>query len=144
MTLFEYQLSQLDRAANDVAGLLAGVKLGLYQTPIDILPTTPLSTFTADKATFTSYVKTALVWDTPSVADDGTVEVVSHSITFRPTDAVNPNQIYGCWIEDSTAAFLYYAGQFDGAPLPMVNALQQIIVTVRWRPASNSLVVTVS
>jgi hypothetical protein len=144
MILFEYQLSQLDRAGDDVAGYLTGVKLGLYQAALDITSSMTIAAIHAAQATFTSYVKTALVWDTPSVADDGTVEVVSHSITFRPTDAVTPNQIWGCWIEDSTAALLYFAGQFDAAPLPMINALQQIIVTVRFRPATNTLVITVS
>jgi hypothetical protein len=144
MTLFEFQLSQLHRAANDVAGLLDGVKLALFQAPMDIGEATTLAELVANVATFTGYVKTALVWDTPSVADDGTVEVVSHTITFRPSDAVTPNQIWGCWIEDSTAAFVYFAGQFDNAPLPMTSALQQIIVTVRYRPASDTLVITVS
>lgn len=144
MTLFEYQLSQLDRAGDDVAGFLAGCKLCLYQNVIDIGPGNTHADFVANVANFAGYAKAALVYDTPSVADDGTVEVVTHALTFRPSDATVPNVIWGCWIEDSTAAILYFAAQFDGAPLPMQNALQQIIVTVRFRPASDTLVITVS
>jgi hypothetical protein len=143
-SLTEFQTATLARAANDVAGFLAGCKIALYQSPIDILPSTPLATFSAAEATYTGYAQVTLVYATPSVADDGTVEVVAHPITFRASDAVTPNIIYGCFVVDSTGAILYYAGQFDGAPLPLQNALQLIIVTLRYRPATNSIVCTLS
>lgn len=147
--LTENQASQLARALQDTqaataAGYLHLAHLHLYQSPIAILPTTPLATFSAAVATFTGYADQALVWDVPGVADDGTVECVATPLIFRPTDAVTPNIIYGAYITDTAGANLYIFGEFDGAPLPMQNALQQIIVVVRYRPATDSIVITVS
>lgn len=141
MILREFQKSKLLRAADSIAASLLAAKLGLYQTLIDIAPDTPLATFTAAIATYAGYATATLTWGTPSVADDGTVESLSASVTFRPTDAVTPNAIYGLWIMDSTSTFLLFAGQFDGAPLPMQSALQIIRLTVRFRPADNTTVV---
>jgi hypothetical protein len=147
--LTENQASQLARAANDIAavaavGYLHLAHLHLYQVPIAILPTTPLATFTAGEATYTGYADDPLVWDVPGTADDGTVEVVAAPLVFRPTDAVTPNVIYGCYITDTAGANLFFFAEFDSAPLPMQTALQQIIVVVRYRPATDSIVITIS
>ncbi len=144
MVLLEHRSSVLDAAADEVAGHLAGAKLGLFVGPVDVTQARVLADFVAAKATFTGYVKTAITWLAPSVADDGTVEVVGTVPQFRPTDAVNPNMIQGCWIEDSAAADWYFAGIFDNQPLPMNSALDAMIVTVRFRPRTNSFVVVVS
>lgn len=141
---FEYQVAQLARAANDVAGILTGALVGLYQTVIDINPSNVVATFTAGECDYNTYAEQALVWADPSVADDGTVEVVAAALIFRPTDAVTPNVTWGMFILDTTAAFLLFAGQFDGAPLPLQSALQQVILTVRYRPATGSIVVQVN
>lgn len=147
--LIENQTSQLARALQDtqvtaVAGYLHLAHLHLYQSPIGILPTTPLSDFTAAEATYNTYADQALVWDVPGIADDGTVEVVAVPLIFRPTDAVVPNVIYGCFITDTAGAVLYLFCEFDLAPLPMQSALEQIIVIVRYRPATDSIVITIS
>lgn len=145
MELLEFIAQELARAADDVAGSLAGSKLGLYKVATDINQDTLLATMVTNKATFTGYVKTALVWGAPSIADDGTVEVVAAPLPFRPTDSLGGDQaMWGCWIEDTTAAVLQFAGQFDGAPLPMNGPLDAMLVTVRYRPASKSLVVVIS
>lgn len=144
MILLEFQLSQLDRAAADIAGYLLGIKANLYQTPVAISQSTPLSAFTAAVATFTGYTAHVVTWDTPSVADDGTVEVLGSFVAWRPTDGVTPNVIWGVYITDGAGALLYFAGQFEDAPLPMGGALDQITIVMRYRPADKSLIVTIS
>jgi hypothetical protein len=145
MQLLEFTAQQLLRCADDIAGSMAGCKLGLYKTQLDINQNRVLADFVAAKATFTGYVKTALVFDDPSISDDGFVEAVAGALPFRPTDSLGGNQImYGCWIEDSTAAILMFAGQFDEPFPPMNGPLDSLQVTVRYRPADKSLVVVVS
>ena len=120
--LLEFQAAQLIRAGDDIAGILSGALLGLYQAPVDINAGNTLATFTAVEATYNTYARQVLVWDTPSVADNGTVESIAAALTFRPTDAVVPNVIWGLFILDTTAAFLLFAGQLS------VN-LDQLMVT---------------
>jgi hypothetical protein len=116
----------------------------LYQAPIDINQSNTLATFTGNIATYHTYLAQAVTWDAPSLAQDGTVEVVAVTLIFRPTDAVVPNSIWGLYITDTTAAFLLFAGQFDGPPLPMNSTLNQILVTVRYRPATGSIAVQIN
>lgn len=143
MLLFEFQDSKIDRTTADIAGPLLAAKLGLYQTLIDVGPSNVLADFTSAIATFAGYATATLTWGAASISDSGIVESLSASVTFRPTNGVTPNVIYGCWIMDSASAKLYFAGQFDGAPLPMQRALDVIRVTVRYRPADQSTVVEI-
>jgi hypothetical protein len=141
--LFEFQKSQLVRCADDTAGILTGALLGLYQAPIDINQSNVLATFTAAVATYNTYAAQVIVWGTPSVAIDGTVESVGAQLIFRPTDAVTPNSIWGVYITDTSGAILLFAGQFDEAPVNLNGTLDQLAINVRYRPATNSFVVTV-
>jgi len=144
MELLEFQASQLARADADIADYLLALKADLYQTEIDILPETPVGDFTAAIATFTGYAQKTVTWGVPSVADDGTVEVVGTYTEWRPADGVTPNNIWGVFFRAAVGGALLFAGQFDGAPLPMNNALNAITITIRYRPASKSIVVVVS
>lgn len=144
MELTEFQASQLARAADDIAGYLDGLKVDLYQTAIAFGPTTPLATFTAAVCTYTGYAQGVVTWSTPTLADDGTVEVLGTLPVWRPTDGVTPNVAWGIYAHSGVGSVLYFAGQFDGAPLPMQSALQQITVTLRYRPATRTLAVVVS
>jgi hypothetical protein len=145
--LFEFQLSQLSRALQDTqhasaAGYLDLATVNLFQSPLVINEGLTVAACHAAVATYTGYAAVVITWATPSVARDGSVEVISQAITFRPTDAVTPNVIYGVFILDTTGDFLYFAGNFDNAPLPMQNADQLIRCTVRYRPATNSLILS--
>jgi hypothetical protein len=142
--LFEYQASQLGRAANDVAGELTGTKVHLYKTALPVDGTTDLATFHTDEATFTGYAAKSITWLTPSVSDDGIVEVVGTVPEFRPTDSVAPNDIWGIYITDTAAATLLFCGQFDNPPLPMNGTTDAIVVTIRFRPADQSIAVQIS
>ncbi len=143
--LFEFQVSQLDRALGDTqaataAGYLHLSTVQLFQNPLAINQALTVAECNAAVATFSGYAATVLTWNTPTVAADGTVEVLSQAITFQPTDAVTPNIIYGVFITDSAGTHLLFAAQFANGPKPMQNALQVIRMTIRFRPATNSMV----
>lgn len=146
MLLTEFRQMTLERALLDTTtagGLVAGL-IDLYQTPIAITQLTPLATFTAAVATYVGYAQGVITWALPSVSVDGNVEVVGTVPVFRPTNAVTPNQIYGAYITLAVSGDLAFAAQFDTAPLPMISNLDLIELTVRYRPASQSLIVYIS
>lgn len=143
MNLFEFQASQLGRAADDVAGTLAAVKIKLTKAQIAILPSTILADLTAIEADYTGYALHTITWDAPSLDLAGAVQVVGSISVFRPTGTTVTNQIYMCYIVDTTAAILYFAGDLDGAPIPMLSALNQLQLQVVYKPASNSFTITV-
>jgi hypothetical protein len=148
--LVESQLSQLGRATNDVnvgttnPGVLFGAKVHLGQTNIPVDANVPYATLAGQEATYATYLAQALTWDVPSTAADNTVESVSTPLVFRPTDSVTPNAVYNVWLSNAGSTAWYYAGQIVGAPLPMASALDQIIVTIRFRPATGSICVTIA
>jgi hypothetical protein len=148
--LVESQLSQLGRAANDVnvgttnPGVLYAAKVHLGQSNLAIDPATAYAALSAQEATYTGYTAEALTWDVPTTSADNTVESVSTPIVFRPSDAVVDNAIYNVWISNTGSTAWYYAGQVAGGPLPMASALDQIIVTIRFRPATGSICVTLA
>lgn len=144
MLLYETQSSQLTRAGEAIAAYLLGLKADLYKTPIDLTTNPPLATFQAAIADYAGYAQGVVTWDTPSVSDDGTVEVIGTYDQFRPTDSVNPNGIWGVYFTAAIGGALVFFGQFDTAPLPMASALNQITITLRYRPADQSIVAYVS
>jgi len=142
----ENQASQLARALADTRALspYVGLLIDLYKAPIAYVPTTPLATFTAQTADFVGYAQGTVTWSLPTVAQDGTVEVVGALPIWRPTNAVTPNLIYGFFATLAVGGDLAFFGQFDLAPLLMQSALNQLEMTVRYRPATSSIVVTVN
>lgn len=134
-------LTASKQAAAGAAGPLNGAKLGLSQTNVNPTPETPITAYEA--ASFTGYAQKTITWLEPSVADDGTPEIVGTVTEWRPTDAVTPNSIYVLLVLTSGGA-LYAAGRFDTAPLPMGSALDQIIPTIRIRLTASGPVAVVS
>jgi hypothetical protein len=130
-------------AVGSATGPLVGAVVRLFQANITPDKETSLATLNADSCTFVGYAEKAITWQLPSIADDGAVEVVGTTTQFRPTNSVTPNSAYGAYIV-SAAGDLAFAGRFDGAPLPMADAQDQITVTVRYRPIQAGLGVVVS
>lgn len=148
--LLEFQAATLARALNDteaapgVAGFLDGCDLCLTKTEIDIEPDTTLAALDAEEADYSGYARQALVWGVPSVSDDGTVEVIAAPLTFRPTAATVGNQIYAVYIVDGGGTLLYFARQLDEAPVPMVSTLDVLILTIRYRPATDTICIAIT
>jgi Tfp pilus assembly major pilin PilA len=129
--------------ADLIAGVLTGVKIHLYQNNTTYNPNvTTLLDLT--EATYTGYAPVTLTWDAASVSDDGNVETHSNRVTWRPTDGVTPNDIYGYYITDTAGTALLGGGRFDGAPLPMHGALDVILTTVVFRFGNQGYVSLVS
>ena len=144
--LFEFQQSQLDRALGDTqasvtaAGYLHLGLVKLFQNPLAINQSLTLAEVNAAIATYTGYADVAMTLGAPTVAADGTVEVLSQAITWQASDAVAPNIIYGVAITDAAGTHLFFAAQFAGGPKPLQTALQVIRMTIRYRPATQSVV----
>lgn len=148
--LLEFQAATLARAENDIeagpgtAGFLNGAELCFTKSELDITPATLIGALTAIQADYTGYAPQALVWADPSVADDNTVEVTADPLVFRPTDAVTPNQLYAGFITNAAGTVLYFARQMDEAPVPMESALDQLIAVVRYRPATQTVLIVIT
>lgn len=134
------------RAGADViAGDLDAATVHLGKTNITVDRTTTKADLTATEANYTGYAAEAVTWLAPSVADDGGVEVVGIVGEFRPTDAVVDNAIYTLWVLSAvTGTPLCFCARFDNAPLPMASPLNSLVVTLRWRPQTGGIVITVS
>lgn len=145
MELFEFNASELARALRDTnAGSpLVGLKVDLTKESVPITSETVIGDLTAVIANFAGYAQGVVTWDLPSISSDGTVEVVGNLAVWRPTDGVTPNNIYNIYMTGGVSGDLLFAGLLDDAPVPMTNALSQLLVTVRYRPATKSLVVSI-
>lgn len=144
MDLIQTQAFDLDVATAEIAGTLDGALLCLTKTSATLDKDTTLAALELIEADYNTYARTAIIWGDPSVSDDGQVEVVGSVAEFRPTDALAPNQVFGVFILDTTEAKVYFVGALDGAPLGMNTTLDSLILTVRYRPATRSLIVIVS
>jgi len=125
-----------------IAGVLTANKVALYQSNTNPTPETPIGDYT--EATYSGYAKEAITWSAPTIADDGTIEVIGVVGEFRPTSSVVTNSIYGLLLVDTTGAILYAAERFDGAPLAMASVLDAIIPTLRVRITPSGVSVVVS
>lgn len=144
-TFTEYQASQLERGLIDTttAGALLGLKVDLYQSNVAITPNTLLATLVAQIATFGGYAQGVVTWDLPSLDGTGAVVVVGNLTVWRPTDAVTPNNIFGCYATLAVGGALAFAVHLDEAPVSMASALNQLQLVFRYYPAAKSLVVAI-
>lgn len=149
--LLESEASQLARAAVDVgtnvgpiAGPLNAAKLHLGQSDLAIDGNTPYATLSGQEADYDGYAAQSLVWGTPVTAADGTVEVVATVLTFAPTGDTVSNSIYNAWVSNTGGTVWYFAAPIVDGPLPMESALDQMKVTIRYRPATQTLMVTIA
>jgi hypothetical protein len=110
----------------------------LFQVPITLGPAVPLATYVAGIATYAGYAQGAITWGPPTLALDGHYEILGTVPAWRPSNSVTPNVIYGFYVSNAGGTKVYLAGLFDGGPLPMNSALDQITLTLRYRPADQS------
>lgn len=122
---------------------LYGAKVRLFQVDVPLDRSTTLATLNSDSATFTGYAEKTITWNAPSRAVDGSIEVVGALSEWRPTDAVTPNNLFGAYVVNA-AGELVLAGRFDDAPIPMADALDSLLLTIRWRPTTPAIGSTIS
>jgi hypothetical protein len=143
MDLFDFPAVDLGSASmmtgtSTVTTGLYHAKIRLYQTDLAIDKNLTLATLNSASATFAGYGDQTITWAAPSIAEDGTIEAIGTTPAYRPTDAVTPNNIFGLYLVNQNGD-LMFAGRFDGAPVPLVNTLSQLTVTLRFRPQSASI-----
>lgn len=127
--------------ATGTDGTLDGAQVRLFVNDVQPVRGSVVGDFT--ETNYTGHADEDITWLAPTVADDGHVEVIGTVGEFRPTDGVTPNVVYGAVILDSGGAVMM-GGRFDDAPLPMNSALDNIVLTVRFRPFDGSIAVVVS
>lgn len=100
----------------------------------------------AGVATFDGYAAgvSVVTWDAPSLDELGNVEVVGTIPVFRDAGAVTPNQIYGFLVQNAAKTRMLMNGPIDGGPIQMDGPLKQIMVTLRWKVATNTLSVSLT
>lgn len=124
-----------------IAATLAGVLVGLFQTDITVDRDTTLAELVAGIATFDGYAQEVVTWGPATINDAGEIEFQGLVGEFRPTGSVTPNTIYGYYVQvPGGGGALLFAGRFDNPPLPMGSTLDNIIVTLRWRPQTGGVV----
>lgn len=128
-------------ALTGVDGLLEGAKVALSQADFDA-EDPGLLRAGLTLPTYVGYAQKLITWLAPSIADDGTPEVVGTVPEFRPTNSVTPNSIFGGAVVTAADA-LHAAFKLD-TPAPMASAMDSMVLTVRLRYEETGLVVVVS
>lgn len=142
MDLVPSQAFSLGVTADAIATTLDACKVKLFQNNIVPGPNTILGDYT--EATYSGYAAEAITWSDPTIADDGSIEVIGIVGEFRPTSSVVVNSIYGLLLVDTTGAILYAGARFDAPPLPMNSVLDAIVPTLRVRITPGGIVAVVS
>lgn len=132
---------ELAYLADLVAGAWAGAEVELFKSNTEVGRNVALGEFTL--ANYDGYAAEAVTFLAPSLADDGTPEVIATVGEFRPTGAVTPNDIYGILVLGALGEMLYQA-RFPDGPYPMDGLLTSILVTLRFRYGEGGLVVSIS
>jgi len=128
-------------ALTDTGGLLDGALIRLYVNDVQPVVTSVAADF--DPTTYTGHADKLITWLAPSIADDGSPEVIGTVPEFRPTDGVVPNTVFGALLIDSGFVMME-GGRFEDAPLPMESATDAIVITVRLRFLEGSIAVVIS
>jgi len=144
MDLLATQVLDLDVAADvitAVTGALVTAEIELFTNNFQPTRSSVIGDF--DLPTYTGYAAEAVTWLAPSVSDDGQVEIIGTAGEFRPTDAVTPNTVYGMLVTDGVTK-VHYAARFPDGPLPMEDALDAILLTLRARIPAAGICAVVS
>lgn len=124
-------------------GFLDSMKVRLFQTDLTPDANTPLGTLNSASATFNGYAEKTVTWADPSIADNGGVESLGILSEWRPTGSDTPNNIYGLYSLTGDGS-LGLVGRFDEAPIPMGSVLDQLTVTLRFRPLDGGTTAVIS
>jgi hypothetical protein len=142
--LITTQAYDLDASANVIAGALALDTVQLIQTNLALDRNTTLADVLAAIPTYVGYAAGVITWLAPSIADDGSIEVVGTVPEFRPTNSVTPNSIFGAALINAAGNKLHAVSSLDGAPIPMASALNSILLTVRYKVSEQGAIVTIT
>lgn len=120
-------------------GFLVGMKADLCQTDQPYDANTLLSSCTAGVCNYDGYAQKTLVWNKPSLSTDGTLELVSGSVTFRPTGSNTPNLARGVYCTINGSGSLGMCAPLTAAPVPMGSTLNLIELTLRVRVSPSGI-----
>lgn len=128
--------------ASLAAGPLADLHIDLFKSNTQVTHANLKANFTL--CNYEGYEQKDIVWQAPSIADDGTPEMVGVFPELRPAGDATPNVAYGFILTDDADDLLWWAARFDRPPLAMNDENDAVNVTIRLRLQGKSLVVVVS
>jgi len=140
---FDFEMGVLEDALAS-GKTLAGIKAGLTKTEIDFDPSLKPADVAASEADYAGYTRQLVTFNAPSISDAGAIEVVGTIPEFRPDDDTVDNQIFQLTLFSGDGTKLLAVAAFDNAPLPMGQALDAIVATVRVSVIPTGFVVSVS
>lgn len=107
---------------------LLAAKLKLYQSTFTPTRSSLIADFNAAEADFTGYAAATIVWSAVGIDAGNNARSTGSRAFYQATDAVTPNVIGGCWLEDSTGVLVGYY-PFT-APVGIPAALSFVSVSV--------------
>jgi hypothetical protein len=114
-------------AALAAATVYSGAKLHLYQSSFSPTKQNVAADYLAAECNFTGYTAATLMYSSIGVDADGNPTALSNRAFFQATDAVSPNNVGGCWVQEDVTgppathtAIRWFPFQ---APIPMNTAL---------------------
>lgn len=112
---------------------LKNLHLRLFKADITPDRTTELATLVAGEADYSGYAADTVTFSVAERADSGPIEIVSTLAKYDCTASTTTNNIFGLFGTLDGDDSLALMGRFDGAPLPMADALDHIRVQLRVR-----------
>jgi hypothetical protein len=132
----DLQTSLAATGSSSIASTALGdASVHLFNANIDITKDTTLAELLAIEADYQGYGAESITWNPPNVSSDGAVEVIGDVGQFRATGSDSPNGIWGLWVENGDSS-LCLVGKFDSPPIPIVDTLSLLEVTLRYRPTN--------
>lgn len=111
------------------ATLMLAATVQLFQNNIIVTADTLIGSLT--EADYSGYAAATVTWHVASISDDGTTELVSDQLVFRPSGSAIQNTVYGYWVETSAGSYQAVgnlpAGVFMGA------TTDELVIVLRWR-----------
>lgn len=122
-----------------VAADLATPDLHLTKSALTIDRETTLAELDAIEADYSGYAVEVGAWSVVTISDDGKIEYQCIVPEFRPNATTITNNIFGWYMTKTGTGELLMAGSFEEAPIPMGSALNNLIITPRWRTETGGL-----
>lgn len=122
-----------------VAGFMATPDLHLTKAALTIDRDTVVADLDAIEADYSGYAVEVGAWSVVTISDDGKIEYQCVVGEFRPNASAVANTIYGWYMTKTGTGELIMAGSFDEAPIPMGSALDNLVITPRWRTETGGI-----
>lgn len=149
LELIATQDCDIDVGASAISHAAAAGKLDLVNIQLNKAGTvldrdTAKATIDGLIADYDGYADGVVTWSAATKSDDNKLEYQGTTTEFRPTGAVANNNIGSIAVYNTAKTKVYFVANIEGPGMPMRNTLDNIRVTLAWRPSSQSLCLIIS